>query len=79
MQELELFVRECEALKKRNVEIISVRTMDAETTRSHENRADDVRFPISMAAGSKLELFWCSRDTMTLSARCFMAIFTMNA
>ena len=32
MQEFELFAREYEALKKRNVETTSVRTKDAETT-----------------------------------------------
>src|SRR5271157_2043680 len=45
MQEFELFDREDEALKKRNVETTSVRIKNAEAAREHENTADGVKCP----------------------------------
>ena len=57
MQQLELFGKEYDALRKLNVETIAVSTDDAEATRALKNNPDGIKFPMPMLADPKLELF----------------------
>ena len=57
MQQLELFGKEYEALRKLNVETIAVSTDDAEATRTLKNNPDKIKFPMPMLADPKLSLF----------------------
>lgn len=57
MQQLELFGKEYDALKKQNVETIAVSTDDAEAARTLKNNPDRIKFPMPMLADPGLELF----------------------
>ena len=57
MQQLELFGKENDALRKLNVETFAVSTDDAEATRALKNNPDRIKFPMPMLADPKLELF----------------------
>ncbi len=57
MQQLELFGKEIEALKKLNVELVAIGTDDAEAAKVLKNNKDGVKFPMPILADPKLELF----------------------
>jgi peroxiredoxin len=57
MQQLELFGKEHEALKKLNVETIAISTDDIDAARSLKNNKDGIKFPMSFLADPRLELF----------------------
>jgi len=57
MQQLQLFSKEYEALKKQNVETVAISTDDLETTKSLRNNKDGIKFSMPMLADPKLELF----------------------
>jgi peroxiredoxin len=57
MQQLQLFGKEYEALKKLGVDTVAVSTDDAQAARALRNNADGVRFHMPMIADPKLESF----------------------
>ena len=57
MQQLQVFGKEYEALRKLNVETLAVSTDDAEATRSLKNNADGIKFPMPMLADPRLDDF----------------------
>jgi peroxiredoxin len=57
MQQLELFGKAHEALKKLNVETVAIGTDDLEATKALKNNKDAVKFPMPMLADPKLEWF----------------------
>jgi peroxiredoxin len=57
MQQLQLFGKEFDALKKLGVDTVAVSTDTAEATRALKNNADGVKFPMPMLADPKLESF----------------------
>jgi peroxiredoxin len=57
MQQLQLFGKEYEALKKRNVEMVAISTDDAQATKDLKNNKEGVKFPMPMLADPQLELF----------------------
>jgi peroxiredoxin/Tfp pilus assembly protein PilF len=64
LQQLQAFGKEYEALKKLNVETLSISTDNAEATRALKNNPDGVKFPMPMIAGPRLDLFkrYCAFD-----------------
>jgi peroxiredoxin len=57
LQQLQAFGKEYEALKKLNVETLSISTDNAEATRALKNNSDGVKFPMPMIVGPRLDLF----------------------
>ena len=57
MQQLQVFGKEYEALKKLGVDTVAIGTDDAEATRALKNNKDGVKFPMPMLADPKLEMF----------------------
>ena len=57
MQQLELFGKEFESLKKLNVETIAIGTDTVEAARNLKNNKDGIKFPMPILADPKLELF----------------------
>ncbi len=57
MQQLQVFGKEYEALKKLNVETVAIGSDDAEATKALKNNKDAIKFPMPMLADPKLELF----------------------
>jgi peroxiredoxin len=57
MQQLDLFGKEFDALRKMNVETLAVSTDDAEATRALKHNAEKIKFPMPMLADPRLELF----------------------
>jgi peroxiredoxin len=57
MQQLQVFGKEYEALRKLNVETLAVSTDDAEASRSLKNNADGIKFPMPMLADPRLDDF----------------------
>ncbi len=57
MQQLELFGKEMEALKKLNVELVAIGTDDVEAAKALKNNKDGIKFPMPILADPKLELF----------------------
>jgi peroxiredoxin len=57
MQQLQLFGKEFEALKKQNVETVAISTDDVEASKTLKNNKDGIKFPMPMLADPKLELF----------------------
>ena len=57
MQQLQVFGKEFDALKKLGVDTIAVSTDDAVAARELKNNKDGVKFPMPMIADPKLESF----------------------
>jgi peroxiredoxin len=57
MQQLQLFGKEFEALKKLNVETVAIGTDDLEAAKTLKNNKDGVKFPMPMLADPKQDLF----------------------
>ena len=57
MQQLELFGKEYEALKKLNVETVAIGTDDLDAAKALKNNKDGIKFPMPILADPKLELF----------------------
>jgi peroxiredoxin len=57
MQQLQLFSKEYEALKKLNVETVAISTDDLEAAKSLRANKDGIKFAMPMLADPKLELF----------------------
>jgi alkyl hydroperoxide reductase subunit AhpC len=57
MQQLQVFGKEFEALKKLGVDTIAVSTDGLEATRTLKNNAEGVKFPMPMIADPKLDSF----------------------
>ncbi|MFO0909952.1 MAG: redoxin domain-containing protein [Isosphaeraceae bacterium] len=57
MQQLQLFGKEIEALKKLDTELVAVSTDDLETTRRLKENEEGVKFPMALLADPKLEVF----------------------
>jgi peroxiredoxin len=57
MQQLQLFGRDYEALKKRNVVMVAVSTDDLEAAKALKNNQDGIKFPMPILPDPKLELF----------------------
>jgi peroxiredoxin len=57
MQQLQVFGKEHEALKKLGVDTVAVSTDDAEATRALKNNPEGVKFPMPMLADPGLESF----------------------
>jgi peroxiredoxin len=57
MQQLQVFGKEYEGLRKIGVDTIAVSTDDAEMTRTLKNNPDGVKFPMPMIADPKLDSF----------------------
>ena len=57
MQQLQLFGKELEALKKLNVETVAISSDDREAVRALKNNNDRIKFPMPILADPKLELF----------------------
>jgi peroxiredoxin len=57
MQQLQLFGKDYEALKKQNVETIAISTDDLQATKALKANKDGIAFPMAMLADPKLELF----------------------
>jgi len=57
MQQLQLFSKEYEALKKQNVETVAIGTDDLEATKILRANKDGITFAMPMLADPKLELF----------------------
>ena len=57
MQQLELFGKESEALKKLNVETVAIGTDDLDAARALKSNKDGVKFPMPMLADPTHELF----------------------
>jgi peroxiredoxin len=57
MQQLQLFGKEYEALKKLNVETVAIGSDDATATRALKNNRDAIKFPMPILPDPKLELF----------------------
>lgn len=57
MQQLELFGKELEALKKLNTEIVALSTDDADATKRLKENEEGVKFPMPMLADPGLETF----------------------
>jgi peroxiredoxin len=57
MQQLQVFGKEYEALKKLGVDTIAVSTDDAEATRTLKNNREGVKFPMPMITDPRLESF----------------------
>ncbi len=57
MQQLELFGKEYEALKKLNVETVAIGTDDVEAAKALKNNKDGIKFPMPILADPKQEVF----------------------
>ena len=57
MQQLQLFCKEYEALKKQNIETVAIGTDDLEATKALKANKDGIKFAMPMLADPKLELF----------------------
>ena len=57
MQQLQIFGKEFEALRKQGVDTVAISTDDAEAARALKNNADGVKFPMPMIAEPKFEAF----------------------
>ncbi len=57
MQQLQLFGKEMEALKKLNVETVAIGSDNAQSTKTLKNNKDAVKFPMPLLADPKLEIF----------------------
>ena len=57
MQQLQVFGKEHEALKKLNVETVAIGSDDSEATKALKNNKDTIKFPMPMLADPKLALF----------------------
>jgi peroxiredoxin len=57
MQQLQVFGKEYEALRKLGVDTVAVSTDDAEAARRLKNNPEGVKFPMPMLADPKLEVF----------------------
>jgi peroxiredoxin len=57
MQQLELFGKEYEALKRMDVETVAISSDDVDAARSLKNNKDGIKFPMPMLADPKLEMF----------------------
>ena len=57
MQQLELFGKEYEAMKKMDVETVAISSDDLDAARSLKNNKDGIKFPMPMLADPKLNLF----------------------
>ena len=57
MQQLELFGKEMESLKKLNIELVAIGTDDVEAAKALKNNKDGIKFPMPILADPKLELF----------------------
>ncbi|APW63719.1 peroxiredoxin family protein [Paludisphaera borealis] len=57
MQQLQLFGKEYQGLKKRNIEMLAISTDEEKGCRELKNNTDDVSFPMPILADPKLENF----------------------
>jgi peroxiredoxin len=57
MQQLQLFGKEIDALKKLNTELVALSTDDVEPTKALKDNAEGVRFPMPLLADPKLDVF----------------------
>jgi peroxiredoxin/tetratricopeptide (TPR) repeat protein len=57
MQQLELFGKEYEALKRMDVETVAINSDDVDAARSLKNNKEGIKFPMPMLADPKLDLF----------------------
>jgi peroxiredoxin len=57
MQQLQVFGKEYEALKKLEVETFAISTDDLDAAKSLKNNKDGIKFPMPIVADPKLELF----------------------
>ena len=57
MQQLQVFGKEYEALKKLEVDTVAISTDDAEATKALKNNKDGIKFPMPMLADPKLDSF----------------------
>ena len=57
MQQLQVFGKEYEALKKLNVETVAISTDDPDAAKALKNNKDGIKFPMPILADPKLELF----------------------
>ncbi len=56
MQQLQLFGKEYEALKKLNVETVAISTDDLDAAKALKNNKDGIKFPMPILADPKLEI-----------------------
>ena len=68
MQQLQLFGKEYEALKKQNVETVAIGTDNVEASKALKNNKDGIKFPMPILADPKLELFKLYRRPTTSRA-----------
>ena len=57
MQQLQLFGKEMESLKKAGSDVIAISTDDLEKSKELKNNADGVKFPMPILANSDLSIF----------------------
>ncbi len=57
MQQLQVFGKEIEALKKLNTALVAIGTDDLETTRKLKNNDDQIKFPMPLLADPEMKVF----------------------
>ena len=79
MQQLQLFGKEYEALKKQNVETVAISTDDVEASKALKNNKDGIKFPMPILADPKLELFKLYRAYDDFESQPLHATFLIDA
>src|SRR5262249_25058640 len=57
MQQLQVFGKDFDALKRLNTEVVALSTDDAEATKALKENAEGIKFPMPILADPKLEVF----------------------
>jgi peroxiredoxin len=79
MQQLQLFGKDYEALRKQNVETVAISTDDVEASKSLKNNKDGVKFPMPILADPQLELFKLYRAYDDFESQPLHATFLIDA
>ena len=79
MQQLQIFGKEYESLKKLNVETVAISTDDVEASKALKNNKDGIKFPMPILADPKLELFKLYRAYDDFESQPLHATFLIDA
>jgi peroxiredoxin/tetratricopeptide (TPR) repeat protein len=79
MQQLQLFSKESEALKKRNVDAVAIGTDDLAATTALQANKDGIKFTMPLLADPKLELFKLYRAYDDFESQPLHAVFLIDA
>jgi alkyl hydroperoxide reductase subunit AhpC len=79
MQQLQVFGKEVESLRKLGTEVVAISTDDLDATRALKANADGVKFPMPLLPDPKLELFKAYRSFDDFEGQPLHGTFLLDA